>query len=209
MFLMGIFTTLEEAVAYDKLSDEKLLLRVAQGDKEAFQRLYQNTDKTIYGFILSILRNPQDAEEIMQETYLKIWTSAAGYKSQGKPLAWMFTIARNLCYMKFRDQKREADIGLSDLSEGELGEFCPQIEDAADKMVLKAALHILNEEERQIVLLHTTAGMKHREIAADLEMPLATVLSKYNRAMKKLQKHLREEGEHCPITQTYNGIMMR
>lgn len=193
MFLMGIFTTLEEAVAYDKLSDEKLLLRVAQGDKEAFQRLYQNTDKTIYGFILSILRNPQDAEEIMQETYLKIWTSAAGYKSQGKPLAWMFTIARNLCYMKFRDQKREADIGLSDLSEGELGEFCPQIEDAADKMVLKAALHILNEEERQIVLLHTTAGMKHREIAADLEMPLATVLSKYNRAMKKLQKHLREE----------------
>ena len=196
MFLMGIFTTLEEAVAYDKLSDEKLLLRVAQGDKEAFQRLYQNTDKTIYGFILSILRNPQDAEEIMQETYLKIWTSAAGYKSQGKPLAWMFTTARNLCYMKFRDQKREADIGLSDLSEGELGEFCPQIEDAADKMVLKAALHILNEEERQIVLLHTTAGMKHREIAADLEMPLATVLSKYNRAMKKLQKHLREEGEH-------------
>ena len=196
MFLMGIFTTLEEAVAYDKLSDEKLLLRVAQGDKEAFQRLYQNTDKTIYGFILSILRNPQDAEEIMQETYLKIWTSAAGYKSQGKPLAWMFTIARNLCYMKFRDQKREADIGLSDLSEGELGEFSPQIEDAADKMVLKAALHILNEEERQIVLLHTTAGMKHREIAADLEMPLATVLSKYNRAMKKLQKHLREEGEH-------------
>lgn len=142
MFLMGIFTTLEEAVAYDKLSDEKLLLRVAQGDKEAFQRLYQNTDKTIYGFILSILRNPQDAEEIMQETYLKIWTSAAGYKSQGKPLAWMFTIARNLCYMKFRDQKREADIGLSDLSEGELGEFCPQIEDAADKMVLKAALHL-------------------------------------------------------------------
>lgn len=92
MFLMGIFTTLEEAVAYDKLSDEKLLLRVAQGDKEAFQRLYQNTDKTIYGFILSILRNPQDAEEIMQETYLKIWTSAAGYKSQGKPLAWMLPL---------------------------------------------------------------------------------------------------------------------
>ena len=196
MFLMGIFTTLEEAVAYDKLSDEKLLLRVAQGDKEAFQRLYQNTDKTIYGFILSILRSPQDAEEIMQETYLKIWTSAGSYKSQGKPLAWMFTIARNLCYMKFRDQKREADIGLSDLSEGEMGEFCPQIEDAADKIVLRTALQILNEEERQIVLLHTTAGMKHREIAADLEMPLATVLSKYNRAMKKLQKHLREEGEH-------------
>ena len=196
MFLMGILGTLEEPDAYGKMSDEKLLLRVAQGDKEAFQRLYQNTDKTIYGFILSILRNPQDAEEIMQETYLKIWISAGSYQSQGKPLAWMFTIARNLCYMKFRDQKHEADIGLSDLSEMETGEFCPQIEDAADKLVLNAALHILNEEERQIVLLRTSAGLKHREIAASLELPLATVLSKYNRAMKKLQKHLREEGEH-------------
>lgn len=196
MFLMGIFSTLEEPIAYDKMSDEKLLLRVAKGDKEAFQRLYQNTDKTIYSFILSVMRNPQDAEEIMQETYLKIWTSAGSYQSQGKPLAWMFTIARNLCYMKFRDQKREADIGLSDLSEMETGDYCSQIEDAADRIVLQAAFHILNEEERQIVLLHTTAGMKHREIAADLDMPLATVLSKYNRAMKKLQKHLREEGEH-------------
>ena len=178
------------------MSDEELLRRVGSGDQDAFHQLYLSTDRTIYSFILSILKNPQDAEEIMQETYLKIWTSAGSYKSQGKPLAWMFTIARNLCYMKFRDQKREADIGLSDLSEGEMGEFCPQIEDAADKMVLRTALQILNEEERQIVLLHTTAGMKHREIAADLEMPLATVLSKYNRAMKKLQKHLREEGEH-------------
>lgn len=54
MFLMGLLTTMEEAVAYDKMSDEKLLLRVAEGDKAAFQQLYQNTDKTIYGFILSI-----------------------------------------------------------------------------------------------------------------------------------------------------------
>ena len=130
----------------------------------------------------------------MQEAYLKVWTSAGSYQSQGKPLAWMFTIARNLCYMRFRDQKHESDMGLSDLSEMETGEFCPQIEDAADKLVLYGALKILKEEERQIVLLHTTAGLKHREIAADLGIPLATVLSKYSRAMKKLKNYLREEG---------------
>lgn len=194
MFLMGILASLEEPVDYSRMSDEKLLLRVGKGDAEAFGRLYQNTDKTIYSFILSITRNPQDAEELMQETYLKVWTGAGSYQAQGKPLAWMFTIARNLCYMKFRDQKREADVGLSDLSEQEIGDYCPQIEDAADKIVLNTALGILKEEERQIVLLHTTAGLKHREIAADLELPLATVLSKYNRAMKKMQKYLREGG---------------
>lgn len=196
MFLMGIFAAMEEPAAYDRLSDEKLLLLVAKGDKEAFQKLYQNTDKTIYGFILSIVKNPTDAEEIMQETYLKVWTSAGSYQSQGKPLAWMFTIARNLCYMKFREQKHEADVGLSELAEMEMGDYCPQIEDAADKMVLNAALHGLSEEERQIVILRTAGGMKHREIAAALELPLATVLSKYNRSVKKLQKILREEGEH-------------
>lgn len=174
------------------MNDEELLKRVGVGDQDAFRQLYRNTDRTIYSFILSILKNPYDAEEVMQETFLKVWVSAASYQAQGKPLAWMFTIARNLCYMKFRDQKRQADIGLEELGE-ETGESCLQLEHMADHMVLQAALGILKEEERQIVLLHASAGMKHREIAASLQLPLSTVLSKYNRAMKKLKQYLREE----------------
>jgi len=175
------------------LNEEELLKRIASGDTEAFQQLYHSTDRTIYSFILSIIKNPHDAEEIMQETYLKIWTSAGSYHSQGKPLAWMFTIARNLCYMKFRDQKHMADIGLEELSGEETGELCLPLENLADAMVLRAALEILKEDERQIVLLHASAGLKHREIAASLQMPLATVLSKYNRAMKRMKQYLREE----------------
>lgn len=155
--------------------------------------LYQNTDRTVYSFILSIMKNPQDAEEVMQETYMKIWTSASSYQSQGKPLAWIFTIARNLCYMKFRDQKHRADIGLEELTGEETGELCLPLENLADAMALRAALELLKEDERQIVLLHASAGLKHREIAASLGMPLATVLSKYNRSIKKLKQNLREE----------------
>ena len=92
------------------MKHEEFLRRVALGDREAFHQLYLETGRSVYSFILSILKNPQDAEEVLQETYLKIWTSAGSYKPQGKPLAWMFTIARNLCYMKFRDQKRMADV---------------------------------------------------------------------------------------------------
>ena len=175
------------------MSDEELLKQVGTGDEDAFRQLYHNTDRTVYSFILSILKNPQDAEEVMQETYLKIWTSAASYHSQGKPLAWIFTIARNLCYMRFRDLKRQADLGLDELNGEETGELCIPLENLADAMVLRSALEILKEDERQIVLLHASAGLKHREIAADLQMPLATVLSKYNRAIKKLKQYLREE----------------
>ena len=169
------------------MSNEELLRRVSLGDREAFLILYQNTDRTVYSFILSIMKNPQDAEEVMQETYMKIWTSASSYQSQGKPLAWIFTIARNLCYMKFRDQKHRADIGLEELTGEET------LENLADAMALRAALELLKEDERQIVLLHASAGLKHREIAASLGMPLATVLSKYNRSIKKLKQNLREE----------------
>lgn len=192
MLFMGMMS-LDGPEDYGRLSDEALLKKTGTGDQEAFQQLYQNTDRSMYGFILSIVKNPQDAEEIMQETYMKVWTNAAGYQSQGKPLAWMFTIARNLCYMKFRNQKHESDIGLDDLTGQETGEVCSDIEQAADKLVLAAALNLLKEEERKLVLLHASAGLKHREIAEALGMPLATVLSKYNRAMKKMQNYLREE----------------
>lgn len=175
------------------MNDEELLRQVAEGDQDAFRQLYQNTDRTLYSYILSILKNPQDAEEVMQETYMKIWTSAPSYQSQGKPLAWFFTIARNLCYMKFRDSRHDADISYDELNGEETGELYLPLEHMADAMVLHAALTVLKEDERQIVLLHASAGLKHREIAANLGIPLSTVLSKYNRAIKKLKQHLREE----------------
>mgnify|MGYP002792471800 CR=1 FL=1 len=172
------------------MNQEELLKRVSLGDKEAFRRLYQETDKAVYSFILSIMKNPQDAEEIMQETYIKIWTSAGSYLPQGKPLAWIFTIARNLCYMRFREKRRMADMGLDELSGDEAGETCLPLENLADVMALHAAFEILKEDERQVVMLHAASGLKHREIAAALGMPLSTVLSKYNRAVKKLKQYL-------------------
>ncbi len=174
------------------MDHEELLRQVGLGDREAFHQLYRDTDRAVYSFILSILKNPRDAEEVMQETYMKIWATAASYKPQGKPLAWIFTIARNLCYMKFRDQKRMADMGLEDLSGQELGEMCLPIENLADAMVLRAALDVLKEDERQVVLLHAASGLKHREIASALGLPLSTVLSKYSRAIKKLKEYLEE-----------------
>lgn len=175
---------------YSRLDDDRLLSYVSAGDESAFHQLYQNTARAVYGYILSFLKNPQDAEEVMQETYLKIWTMAEAYEPQGKPLAWIFTIARNLCYMRFRQQKNQADLSIYDLEELEPGAPCQQIEQAPEKMVLLAALSKLKEDERRIVLLHEAGGLKHREIAQCLELPLATVLSKHNRAIKKLSQHV-------------------
>lgn len=178
------------------MNDEELLKQTGEGDKEAFQELYQSTRTALYSFILSIMKNPSDAEEILQETYLKIWSGASAYTPQGKPLAWMFTMARNLCYMKFRERGRQPEISTEDMEGTEAGEPCLQVELAADRLALEAALGILKEDERQIVLLRVCAGMKHRELAEALEMPIATVLSKYNRSIKKLERYLQQNEEN-------------
>jgi RNA polymerase sigma-70 factor (ECF subfamily) len=94
---------------------------MAEGDNDAFRDLYQQTSSAVYGFALSILRNVHDAENVMHDAYLRIHRSAAAYQPMGKPMAWILTIAKNICLMQLRQQKRsvplepEADFVLPEL----------------------------------------------------------------------------------------------
>ncbi len=170
--------------------DETLFEKIGKGDVKAFEELYRLTDKAIYAYILSILKDPFASEDVMQETYIKIRSAAHLYIPQKKPLAWMFTIAKNLCLMKLRENKRKSDSDYFDLENNV--EFS-YVTDAEDKIVLKSALTILSEEERNIILLYAVSGLKHTEIAKSLGIPISTELSKYHRGLKKLKKHLKEK----------------
>ena len=177
-----------------RTDEDGLLLLMKTGDMEAFRRLYELTAKGIYSYALSILQQPQDAEEVMQDTYLTAWRQAARYETEGKPMAWLLTIARNLCYMRLRRQKDHPCVSYEELEQEEPGELCSRIELAPEKQMLLDALAALGEDERKIVLLHDAGNMKHREIAQFLGIPLSTVLSKYRRALKRLQRLMDGEG---------------
>lgn len=192
MFLLMSMEELARAQRPEGRLDERLLPLVGQGDPEAFEVLYRSTEKAVYALALSILRNPHDAEDIVQETYLKVRAAAHLYVPQGKPLAWLFTITKNLCRDLLRGQSRTE--AAPDGAEDDLR--FSYVSDPTDRLVLEAALKALGEEERQVVLLHAASGLKHREIARDLGLPLSTVLSRYSRALKKLQRYLTEEGVH-------------
>lgn len=170
---------------------ELALSRIAQRDRSALAELYHCTSSAVYGFILSIVANRQDAEDIMQDTYVQIYGNAAAYIPQHKPMAWILTIARNLCLMRLREKKR-----VQPTDGEELKQQAPfvQNETDEDRMVLETVLHLLPEQERQIVILHAAAGLKHREIASLLNIPLATVLSKYRRSLGKLRRFLEDRG---------------
>ena len=75
---------------------ETYLSQIAEGSKDGLALLYEQTYAAVYGFALSILRNPQDAEDVQHDTYIQIWKAASSYRPTGKPMAWIFTITRNL-----------------------------------------------------------------------------------------------------------------
>lgn len=173
--------------------DEKLFLRIAQKDMDALEELYYLTDKTVYAYALSILQNMQDAQDVMQDTYLKIRAGAHLYQPMGKPLAWILTIVKNLCLVRIRNKKRFADNAIEEYENAVPVVHCTHIE---DKIILNHMINHLSQEERQIVVLHSISGMKHIEIAKFLKIGLSTELSKYSRALKKLKKFLIEGGYH-------------
>ena len=161
--------------------------RMAKGDTRSLEQLYRAAAPGVYAYALSILKNSQDAEDILHEAFLSIYSNAANYSSQGKPMAWMLTITKNLCFKRLAERQRYSQTP-ADEWEGLTAWQNTMTSD--DKLVLEACMKVLSDQERQIVVLHAVSGFKHREIAAMLELPLSTVLSKYNRALKKMKASL-------------------
>ena len=126
----------------------------------------------------------------MHDAFIKIHTSAVTYRPFGNPMAWILTIVRNLCLNRIRAGKVCEDLSEYDDLAGALNENDSML----DRMVLEAAMSVLDAEERQIVVLHAMTGFKHREIAEILDLPTGTVLSKYNRALKKMRKEMEAKG---------------
>lgn len=169
---------------------ERLLRDIGRGDTAALAELYKLTHAGVYAAALSVMANAHDAEELCHDAYLRIWEASPNYRAKGTPMAWMLTVTRNLCLMELRRRGKTAG-----LSEEEWNAIPAKAEAVSveDRAVLQDALASLSPEERQIVLLHAVSGLRHRETAKLLALPLGTVLSKYNRAMAKLRAGMKGE----------------
>ncbi len=169
---------------------ENCIAAIAAGDKEALTRLYEETYAAVYGFALSFLKNPHDAEDVLQDVYVKIWETAGSYRPMGKPLAWIFTITRNYALMSIRRQNKTLPVDSEQW--GNMSEKEDDL-DPLDRLILNSIMKELSEDDQRIVFLHAVAGMKHKEIAELMDMSLSSVLSRYNRALKRLRRILEED----------------
>ena len=180
-------TITEYTGAPDRGELARLLAGVAAGEREALAALYRRTKAAVYGMALSYLHNAHDAQDLTQDVFVRVWDCAAQYRPTGSPLGWLLAVCRNLCLMRLRGAGRHAQLGDAEwdaIPAAEVGLT------ADESILLQQALAGLADEERRVVLLHAVTGLRHREIAALLELPLATVLSKYHRALKKMRNFL-------------------
>lgn len=192
MFLCSISANQNHEKRKSPDISDALIEKIALGNTDALRELYEKTSTAVYGFALSILSDQHDAQDVMQELFIKVYESASQYVGRGKPMAWLLRITRNLSLMKLRERGRFEQI--NDKEGGEAVYYA----DFGEREALKAAMSLLTDLQRQAVMLHALSGFKHYECAALMKIPLSTELSHYHRAIKKLKAHLikEEEGKH-------------
>jgi len=164
---------------------EELLLKLQSGRSDALAEIYRATKRAVYVSAFAILRNPADAEDVMQDVYLTIAQSAVRYKPKGKPLAWILTITKNLA--RNAHKKRKRFVPLDSLIE----QPAPVREESSG--ITELAAKVLGERELEAVLLKTVAGYSHKEIAELSGEPYATVRWRYCASVEKLKNYIEKE----------------
>ncbi len=149
---------------------------------QSFDTFYNLTKNQVFYAIISVIKDRSLAEDLMQDTYVKFLEKIDQYKDGSNPYAYLSTIGRNLAINLYNQRKREV------YSE-ELLETIPyQEEIETDDAQIFKILDLLEESEREIVVLHVINELKFKEIANITQKPLGTVLWIYNKAIKKLKE---------------------
>lgn len=175
-----------------------LLPAVARGNVSAFEELYDRYASTVYALLLRILSNADDAQEVLQETFVKAWTSAKMFDAlRGSEVAWLISIARSrgidrLRSRKIRDERedqagREVSIHSSFVESTTGADMAIQSE---ERTAVRGALAELPDPQRIALELAYFEGLSQSEIAARLNEPLGTIKTRMQLGMKKLRERL-------------------
>ena len=175
-----------------------LLPAVAQGDLAAFEALYDRYSGTLYALLLRILGNPEDAQEVLQESFVKVWTNAAMFDAvRGSEVAWLISIARSKGIDRLRSRRirsdRENDAGREISIHSSFVEKTTGAENAIlsqERTAVRSALAELPEAQRVALELAYFEGLSQSEIAARLDEPLGTIKTRMQLGMKKLRDRL-------------------
>ncbi len=165
------------------MNDEELMAAVAQGDQLAYQTLVRKHLPSITRYALRLLGNSRDTEDIAQETFLRLWTTASRWDpSKAQLNTWLHRITHNLCIDFLRKQKR---VTLTDNFDDEIAESESDATESFD--ALNQALSRLPEAQRSALLLCHYQGFSNKEAAAIMDITVKALESLIARAKRSLR----------------------
>ena len=184
-----------------KLSDEKLILRFQEGDINAYNELVKRYKDRLLNFVFRYFNNVEQAEDVVQDTLIKLYTHANYYKNVAKFSTWIFTIAKNNALTELRKNKRKRTDSLY-TDDGRFLDIGSKEESLESKVQNELAIDQLNkfldeipENFRIAVVLRDFQELSYEEISKILEIPIGTIKSRINRGRIQLaekMKHFKE-----------------
>ncbi|MGZ2256664.1 sigma-70 family RNA polymerase sigma factor [Roseobacter sp. A03A-229] len=175
-----------------ELSD--LICRIALQDRRAFDRLYSATCRKLFGVALRMLRDPTEAEEAVQEVYVRIWQKAGRFHpGHAHPMSWLIAIARNLCIDRLRQRKAPA-VPITDAMEVPDPAPGPEATTAQSQQrsQLDSCLAKLSPRKAEAVRSAYVEGYSYQDLADRFEIPLNTVRTWLRRSLLSLRDCLKE-----------------
>lgn len=176
-----------------RADDDQLIGKVAAGDRQAFDLLYERYASSIFGLTLRILREREAAEEAVQEIFWRVWKRAASFDRTRAFAPWLFGIAHNYCIDELRRRKVRPQVVYEEDDHPILSEI-PDGSDVGASAVLReqreqvrVALERLPLEQRQALQLAYFNGLTQQEIAQQLGSPLGTVKTRMRLGLQKLR----------------------
>jgi RNA polymerase sigma factor (sigma-70 family) len=173
------------------LSEEELVRALQNREKIAIEALYDMYSSSLYGVISRIVIDEATAEDVLQETFVKIWHSFSGYSTEkGRLFTWMVNIARNLAIDKIRskdfknqNKNQELENNVTFIDEQRNTVYNPEL------LGIKELVATLKPEQKLILELVYFKGYTHVEAADELGIPLGTIKTRLRMAIQQLRKH--------------------
>jgi len=187
---------------YSSASDQNLVQAYIKGDHSAIEVLINRHRSKVYTYILLTIKNQQLAEDLFQETFIKVIQSlrSGKYKDNGKFLSWVIRIAHNLVIDHFRKEKQMNAISNDDsevdlfnskkLSDSNIEEL---IIDGQIKSEIRTLINELPDDQREVVLLRHYGGLSFKEIADQTDVSINTALGRMRYALINLRKLIQEK----------------
>jgi RNA polymerase sigma-70 factor, ECF subfamily len=175
------------------VTDQELMARVREGEVEELGELFERHHRRLYNFFLRMVGNRQVAEDLVQETFMRMLRYRRTFRGEGEFASWMFSMARNLGATYFRRNLRHPHISVEEAPEPVTESTqAEELESADDVQLVRRALMQLPEDKRELLLLSRFEMLKHRQIADLLGCSVGAVKVRIHRAMRQLRETYQE-----------------